>query len=268
LGTSRHRFIWSHYFPLGLVGPLSYLGSSDDTDRAVAAEISGVPACWPLPNSRTKPGHGMLLLPHLNVQPGDRFLDLGCGPLALHGSFAALAGAGRTICVDTDRQSVELARSVAGDLSLEVIRSDLTTGVSRLRFDRISFHPPMLPKDRRAETVLRAEAASYHFAGLDGRHILDRGIQEAASVLAPRGKLVIGQFEFLGVETSFGVGSSTMSTCERYGLTLESVKHYVVKMTAPVYATLPRLRHLFPRYEFAGKRELSTHRFSVIVARH
>lgn len=85
-----------------------------------------------------------LMLQAIEVSPGERVLEVGCGSgfLALH----CAASGGIVMAVDSDRRAVECTRANAerNDLELDVHESDVFEEVEG-EFDVIIFNPPYLP---------------------------------------------------------------------------------------------------------------------------
>ena len=256
---------WEAYEPFGRAAPRAVIGEAPDGKRSVLSiEGRGPELCWLLPPSGVKPGHGLLMAPYIRPGLGTRVLDLGCGPLAFHAVLAAQRGAARVVAVDVEESAVASSRrSASAYPSVQVIHSDLTAALGRERFDYVVFHPPMLPE---TETSTSNTERSYHVGGATGREVLDRGLEQAAAYLNPGGVLVIGQFEFLGVERAFGPYPTTLERLELLGLRIEAVHHHRVRMTAPLRGVLPRLRRLFPDYRFERAGSETLHRFTVLLA--
>lgn len=257
------------YAPLGGTGPECWVARGNGARRSVlVAEIGAAPSWWLLPQSEIKPGHGLLLLEHLDVVAGSSVVDVGCGPLALHAVFASGRGAGRVLAIDTNPVFLQTASELAQSRpAMTVVESDLLGGVPEGMFDLATFHPPMLPAGSSSLTGMTAAEFRYHCGGETGRETLDRGLAELAPRLASGGRVVIGQFEFLGVEREFGDVASTASVLDAVGLELAQAHHYRVPVTETISAFLPVLSGHFPDYPFEQEGGTTHHRFSVVVAR-
>lgn len=88
----------------------------------------------------------ILLLDSVEVAPGERVLEVGCGSgfIALH---CAKAGA-EVAAVDIDPEAVDCARlnGLRNNLKMDIFQSDLLSSVQG-DFDTILFNPPYLPSD-------------------------------------------------------------------------------------------------------------------------
>ena len=117
------------------------------------------------------------------VAAGD-VLDLctGSGAVAV---AAALAGARSVTAVDVSRRAVLAARlnAVLNGTRVEGRRGDLFDAVPGRSFDVVTSNPPYLPASADALPSRGPERA--WDAGLDGRVLLDRIVEEAPSRLRP-----------------------------------------------------------------------------------
>jgi release factor glutamine methyltransferase len=123
-----------------------------------------------------------LLLKAVEVQPGQRLLEMGAGSgfVALH---AAKAGAVVT-AADINPHAVDCVRrnALRNDLKVEVVRSDLFEAVPGL-FDIIAFNPPYLPDEDRTSSWMEHAWSG----GREGSEVAVRFLDEAWRHLAPRG---------------------------------------------------------------------------------
>jgi release factor glutamine methyltransferase len=133
------------------------------------------------------------------LPPRATVLDLctGSGILAV---TAAMRGARSVTAVDRSRRAVWTAR-VNGRLNgvrVKALRGDLFDPVGDQRFDAIVSNPPYVP----AETpeLPRTGLERAWDAGLDGRVLLDRIIEEAPDHLKPGGFLLLVSSSILGTD--------------------------------------------------------------------
>lgn len=225
---------------------------------------------WPLRTPTTRPGHGLLLLPFLRIRPGDYVADLGCGPIALFSVFAVWKGASQCLAIDIEEEFCDLRSLLSSDpLLLDKIvssKSDLLSEIPNAYFDVIAFHPPMLP----VPTELSADEvrhSRYDFGGVSGRETLDIGIRQAASRLRYGGRLVIGQFEFLGSGERYGNHPCTTSVALMYGLSVEEQHKIIVPITDTILGSMDRIRAHYPEYRFVQIGPRIYHEFTVLVLR-
>jgi 16S rRNA (guanine1207-N2)-methyltransferase len=119
-------------------------------DVDFTAELGGRPlrlySTWGLFSPREIDDGTRLLLSHVEVDPGDDCLDLGCGYGAIGLSLAALAPAGQTLMVDKDFVAVDYANRNAARNGLGNARAQLSNGFAQidpgLRFDLIASNIP------------------------------------------------------------------------------------------------------------------------------
>jgi release factor glutamine methyltransferase len=125
-----------------------------------------------------------LLIDALEVIPGDRVLEVGCGSglVSLH-----LAKAGALVtAVDVNYEAAICAKAAASlnGLKLEVIRSDLFQNVQGC-FDLIVFNPPYL----RGEGTEVSDLA--WAGGRNGTETLGRFLEQAPEHLNAAGRIVV-----------------------------------------------------------------------------
>lgn len=126
----------------------------------------------------------ILLIESLDVRPGERVLEVGCGSgvVSIH---CAVNGCDVT-AVDVNPRAVDLAHAnvEANGLSFPVLESDVYDNVEGV-FDTIVFNLPYLPVD---EEGLLAKAWS---GGPDGLGPLPRLLEGAPEHLVPGGRVVV-----------------------------------------------------------------------------
>lgn len=126
----------------------------------------------------------LLLIEALEIAPGQRVLELGCGSgvVAIH---CALAGATVT-AGDINPRAVALTRrnAAANGATVECVETDVYSRIAG-RFDLIVFNLPYLPVD---EEGALAKAWS---GGNDGLGPLPRLLAEAPAHLLPGGRVVV-----------------------------------------------------------------------------
>jgi release factor glutamine methyltransferase len=127
-----------------------------------------------------------LLLKVIEVVPGERFLEIGCGSglIALH---AAKAGA-EVVAADINPHAVECTKRNAArnNLRIESTIGDLFEKVEGY-FDAIAFNPPYLPEETRSTSWLERSWSG----GEEGSEIAARFLEEAWRHLAPGGRVYI-----------------------------------------------------------------------------
>lgn len=125
-----------------------------------------------------------LLLECVEVERGDRVLEMGCGTgiISIH---CAMAGASVT-AVDLSRRAVECTRenAKANDVDLNLIQSDLFSNVKG-KFDLVLFNPPYLPVEEGGE-LERAWAG-----GRGGIEVVSRFLHGLPDHLAEGGRALL-----------------------------------------------------------------------------
>jgi len=132
-----------------------------------------------------------MLIRHMGDVTGRKVLDLGCGSGVI-GVASAVLGAARVVCVDVMKEAVSLARrnvirnGVEG--VVEVRESDLFTTLGDEKFDLIVDDVSGV-----AEPVARVSTwypPSIPSGGPDGTGPTNRMLEQAATYLAPKGRLI------------------------------------------------------------------------------
>ena len=133
------------------------------------------------------------------LPPRATVLDVctGSGILAI---TAAQRGARSVTAVDSSRRAVLTTRLNArlNGVKVKACRGDLFAPVEGRRFDAIVSNPPYVPAETE-ELPTRGPERAWD-AGLDGRVILDRLIEEAPDHLRPGGFLLIVSSSVLGTD--------------------------------------------------------------------
>lgn len=126
-----------------------------------------------------------LLLEAMEVRATDNALDIGCGAGFIGTHIASKAHKGHVTMVDVSLASIDASRELVTKLGLtnaQVLASDGVQAVRDQRFDLIATNPP------------------FHVGGIQTTTIAERFIQEAATVLHPRGRFYIVANRFLKYE--------------------------------------------------------------------
>ncbi|HEV2814952.1 MAG TPA: HemK2/MTQ2 family protein methyltransferase [Solirubrobacteraceae bacterium] len=133
------------------------------------------------------------------LPPRATVLDLctGSGILAI---TAAKRGARSVTAVDCSRRAVLTTRLNArlNGVKVKALRGDLFEPVGDQRFDAIVSNPPYVPAE--SDELPKKGLERAWDAGVDGRVILDRLIEEAPDHLKPGGFLLIVSSSILGTE--------------------------------------------------------------------
>lgn len=126
----------------------------------------------------------ILLIESLDISPGERVLEIGCGSGVV--SIHCAMNGGRVTCGDINPYAVELtARNAQSNgVSIDVRETDVYDNISGT-FDTVIFNLPYLPVD---DDGLLAKAWS---GGPDGLGPLPRLLDESYKVLAEGGRIVI-----------------------------------------------------------------------------
>jgi HemK-related putative methylase len=172
---------------------------------------------------------------HLNVQPGERVLEIGAG-LGLAAVLAARTGA-RVVATDIVPAAVATIRANAAlnGVAIDTRLGDAYAPVADERFDLVATNPPQMPTPPGRERHDATAAADN--GGLDGWQVLDRLISGAPAHLVPGGRLVFTIFAFLGRKNAF-------ARCEAAGLAPRIVASETQSFPRIGYERLEHLRAL------------------------
>jgi release factor glutamine methyltransferase len=125
-----------------------------------------------------------LLLGCVEVEPGERILDMGCGTglIALH---CARTG-GIVTAADINPKAVECTRRNAklNGLDVQVVPSDLFLDIEG-EFDLIVFNPPYVPDE------IKGDLERSWAGGDDGVRVLHRFLRAAPAHLANGGRILV-----------------------------------------------------------------------------
>lgn len=167
------------------------------------------------------------------IGPGTDLLDLctGSGALAL---CAARLGA-RVTAVDISRRAVASARlnAALARLPVSVHRGDLLSLFPERRFDVLVSNPPYVPAP--SATVPSRGAGRAWDAGFDGRILIDRICDTAASALRPGGVLLL-------VHSELSRPDETLQRLARAGLNASVSARMALPFGPVTRARLPWLR--------------------------
>jgi release factor glutamine methyltransferase len=154
--------------------------------RRIEAIHQGVPITIEFDDHVYQPGPLTEILADLmEVRPGDRAVDAGCGTGYL-GIMAALLGAAEVICTDPDPQAVRWTRHNArlnGVDRLVVHQARALDPAESLPVDLILSIPPQMPFHR--------DFNSQRHGGTDGTDVLMRIVSQAREVLRPTGRMFL-----------------------------------------------------------------------------
>ena len=141
------------------------------------------------------------LLREQTLPPEAAVLDLctGSGVVALS---AARRGVRDVTAVDVSRRAVLTVRLNArlNGLRVRALRGELFAPVAGRRFDAIACNPPYVPAA--SPDLPAAGPARAWDAGLDGRAVLDRVLDEAPDHLRPGGVVLVTHSSILGQEAT------------------------------------------------------------------
>jgi len=228
-------------------------------------------AVFALPVSGLKPGHGLLVGEHLEIKEGDSLFDIGTGPIAYFAILSVRRGASYAIGAEINPASKSSSQNGIIFNRLEdkisIVHSDIFSAIGNRKFDIIVTNPPILPAPPKDKDVRdNARLAGYDEAGYNGRQFIDLIISQARSHLNQGGRLIIGQFEFLGVDKAFGDGKTTFELLREQGFEPRIVGSYEVPVTPIIEKRLDYIKEVYPRYNFVEKDSGLYHKFVVISA--
>ncbi len=116
----------------------------------------------------------------MEVTPGDRVVDVGCGTGYL-GIMAALLGAGEVICIDPEPNAVKWTEHNArlnGIRNLKVYQGKELDPVAHLQMDMIVTLPPQMP--------FPTDFNPWRYGGKDGTDVIGKIITQASRMLHPK----------------------------------------------------------------------------------
>jgi len=119
----------------------------------------------------------------VDVRPGERVLELGCGA-GLLAVVAARLGAGRVVATDLDERACRAAAANArrNGVAVETRAGDFLDAVPGERFDLIIFNPPQTPGPRPFGPKYGGADGTLHFATV---------LPRVAAHLRPGGRLLV-----------------------------------------------------------------------------
>lgn len=155
-----------------------------------------------------------LLLKVIEVEEGERFLEMGSGSglIAIH---AARAGAD-VLAADINPHAVECTRrnALRNDAKVEAVQSDLFEKISQ-SFDVIAFNPPYLPEEEEPKSWIERSWSG----GGGGTDVSTAFLEHASKHLTPNGRVYI-------ILSSLGGLRSLLRTArELYTSTMVEEKH-------------------------------------------
>jgi methylase of polypeptide subunit release factors len=122
----------------------------------------------------------------MEVTPGDRVVDVGCGTGYL-GIMAALLGAGEVICIDPEPNALKWTRhnaSLNGIRNLKVYQGRELDPVANRQVDLIVTLPPQMP--------FATDFNPWRYGGRDGTDVIIKIISQAGRILHPqKGRLFL-----------------------------------------------------------------------------
>ncbi|MEM2943927.1 MAG: methyltransferase [Methanomassiliicoccales archaeon] len=125
-----------------------------------------------------------LLIKAIEVTPGERLLEMGCGTgiVSIH---CAVAGAVVT-AVDIDKKAIECTKRNAkcNDVQIDAVHSDLFSSTKGC-FDTIIFNPPYIPANDDADGSVAWNG------GECGTVVLARFLREAPRFLSEKGRIIV-----------------------------------------------------------------------------
>ncbi len=137
-----------------------------------------------------------LLLSVVEVQEGDRFLEMGSGAglVAIH---ASKAGAD-VVAADVNPHAVACTRRNAfrNDAKVDVVQSDLFEKIPQ-SFDVIAFNPPYLPEEGESKSWIERAWAG----GAEGTEVAAAFLAQAHRHLAPNGRMYMILSSFGGLRS-------------------------------------------------------------------
>jgi len=131
-----------------------------------------------------------------NIRNKKKFLDMGCGQLALIGQFYKKNNVNTKVTsVDFYSQFVSNAILNAryNNTKIRIIKSDLFSNLKKEKFDLISFNPPYVPRNRDDS---EKKFKKIRYSGKDGTLITSKFLKHVKKHLLPKGEILLGMNTF------------------------------------------------------------------------
>lgn len=167
-----------------------------------------------------------LLLSALEVEPGERFLEVGTGSglIALH----AVANGARVVASDVDPLALRLVsrNARANGMGLALVRADLL-GPFRGPFDVVVFNPPYLPRGEDETPEPRWTG------GQAGGEALGRFLQDLPRVLDAKGRAYVVISSLTGGDWRGGLDPWAIEVVGRTSMAFEQLRVLLLRTRAP-----------------------------------
>lgn len=128
------------------------------------------------------------------LQPGMRFLDLGCGPYAVLARYLLLReGSSSVVAADHCSELIDFAKANDPNSGIQYLYSDLFSAVDGA-FDLIAFNAPYIDTDKgKARGLFPDKLALKRFCGgKKGIETVQRFLENLPQHLQPDGKALLG----------------------------------------------------------------------------